>query len=216
MNEPVSLAVVAFSSFIIALSGAMMPGPMLAVTIREAAKRGFWAGPLVTVGHALLELALVLALIAGLGTIMQERLFLATVGLVGGASLIWMAVLMLRELPNLTISFDVDEDGGTHPVISGIVTTATNPYFVIWWATAGISALTFGGTKGWAAPTAFFTGHIAGDFAWYSLISALVHFGRKLLTDKRYRVLVGSMAVMLLLFGLLFMANGGYRLTSTS
>ena len=34
------------SSFVIALSGALMPGPLLTATISESSRRGFIAGPL--------------------------------------------------------------------------------------------------------------------------------------------------------------------------
>lgn len=43
-----------------------MPGPLLAITISEAARRGFWAGPQLVLGHGILELALIAALAAGL------------------------------------------------------------------------------------------------------------------------------------------------------
>jgi threonine/homoserine/homoserine lactone efflux protein len=49
------LAGVPVTSFIVALSGALMPGPLLTLTVGEAARRGFWAGPLIIVGHALLD-----------------------------------------------------------------------------------------------------------------------------------------------------------------
>ena len=45
-----------FSSMGIGLSGALMPGPMLSVTVAESYKKGFWAGPLLVVGHAIPEL----------------------------------------------------------------------------------------------------------------------------------------------------------------
>ena len=54
------------SSFVIALSGALMPGPVLTVTVSESARRGAKAGPLMIFGHGILELALVLALLGGL------------------------------------------------------------------------------------------------------------------------------------------------------
>ena len=52
------LAGVPITSFIVALSGALMPGPLLTLTVGEAARRVL-GGPLIIVGHALLELALV-------------------------------------------------------------------------------------------------------------------------------------------------------------
>ena len=57
-----SIFTIFFTSFVIALSGALMPGPLLTVTISESARRGFVAGPLLIAGHGLLELALVVAL----------------------------------------------------------------------------------------------------------------------------------------------------------
>ena len=82
--NPLVLAGLASTSFIVALSGALMPGPLLTVTVGEAARRGFWAGPLIIVGHALLELALVLLLLVGLGAWLNRPLILGTRGRPGG------------------------------------------------------------------------------------------------------------------------------------
>ena len=190
----------------------MMPGPMLAVTIRESARRGFIAGPLLVAGHAFLELALVTGLYLGLAALFEERIFLGLIGVVGGAALLWMAWGMLRELSSLTLDFTPSGAKSANPFVSGIVTSVTNPYFTLWWATAGLSALTLTSKGGFAAPGVFYAGHITGDLVWYSLVSGLVHFGRRFLTDKRYRYLVGLMAALLLVFALLFTANGVIQL----
>ncbi|MCP8321996.1 MAG: LysE family transporter, partial [archaeon] len=60
------LSILFFSSLIIGYSGALMPGPVLIVTINEATKRGFKSGFYVPIGHALLELILVVLLTLGL------------------------------------------------------------------------------------------------------------------------------------------------------
>ncbi|PLX41272.1 MAG: lysine transporter LysE [Deltaproteobacteria bacterium] len=207
--QPVdSLPLVWFSSFILAFSGAMMPGPMLAVTIRESARRGFIAGPLVVAGHAFLELALVTGLYLGLAALFEERIFLGFIGVIGGAALLKMAWGMFHELPSLTLDFSAKVGKGANPFVSGIVTSVTNPYFTLWWATAGLSAITLTSRGGIAAPGVFYAGHITGDLVWYSVISGLVHFGRKFLTDRRYRILVGLMATLLVIFSLLFIVNG--------
>ena len=54
------------TSFILALSGALMPGPLLTVTVSESSRRGAHVGPMMIFGHSLLELALVIALLSGL------------------------------------------------------------------------------------------------------------------------------------------------------
>ena len=56
------------SALVIGLSGAIMPGPLLTASIGYTIERGFVAGgPLLVLGHALLELALVALVLAGLG-----------------------------------------------------------------------------------------------------------------------------------------------------
>jgi threonine/homoserine/homoserine lactone efflux protein len=60
------------TSFMIAFSGALMPGPFLTATISESSKRGFYAGPLMILGHGILELALVVALIMGLAPLLTS------------------------------------------------------------------------------------------------------------------------------------------------
>ncbi|MBW1797032.1 MAG: lysine transporter LysE, partial [Deltaproteobacteria bacterium] len=53
------LAAIFGGSFTLALSGVLMPGPLLTVTVAESARIGFRAGPLLITGHAVLELLLV-------------------------------------------------------------------------------------------------------------------------------------------------------------
>mgnify|MGYP000862952647 CR=1 FL=1 len=73
------------TAFLVGLSGAMMPGPLLTVTIAESARRGFKAGPLIVLGHAILELALIIALLAGLSFYLKKPLVTTVISIVGGA-----------------------------------------------------------------------------------------------------------------------------------
>jgi threonine/homoserine/homoserine lactone efflux protein len=199
-----SLGAIFFGSFLIGFSGAAAPGPMLTVTIREAATRGFWAGPLVVLGHSILELLLLAAILLGLGTVLTKPLFFSVTGLVGGAILIWMGGSMLRGLPELSLKLSTDDKKSMHPTVGGIVTSLSNPYFPLWWATAGLALIANAAVKGLAGQGAFYVGHILADLVWYSIVSALIHFGRGLLTDTRYRVMMGVLATMLVGFGLYF------------
>lgn len=206
-----SLPALFFSSFLIGFSGAAMPGPMLGVTMREAARRGFVAGPLVVLGHGILEFLLIVAIFFGLGKVLTEPLFFSLTGLVGGSILIWMAVGMFRSLPTLTLAAQTT-GAEMHPTMGGILTSVSNPYFLLWWATVGLKLSSNAASQGVAGQATFFTGHILADLTWYSLVAALVHFGRALLTDRRYRVLVCALALMLLGFGANFAWDGFVKL----
>ena len=200
------------SSFVIALSGALMPGPVLTVTVSESARRGAKAGPLMIFGHGILELALVLALLGGLAPFFSRDEVFVVVSLVGGAILLWMACMMFKELPELKLKFDHDDQRPRSLVLSGILLSLANPYWLIWWATIGIGYIMYSVKFGIPGIVAFFTGHILADLAWYSLISFGVAKGRNFFTDRFYRRLTGACASFLFVFSCYFFYSGLERI----
>lgn len=78
-----SLTAIFLSSFLLALSGAMMPGPLLTATIGESASRGPSTGPLLILGHGILEVALLLLLFLGLSPFFQSRWVFIAIALAG-------------------------------------------------------------------------------------------------------------------------------------
>lgn len=191
-----------------------MPGPMLTVVIRESAKRGVVAGPLVVLGHTLLELATLAAIFAGLGSLLMRPVFFGTIGVVGGGILIYMGGSMLRTLPRLRLDLGggKSEDAGMHPVAGGVVTSLSNPYFLLWWATAGLTLLSRASERGAAGQATFFIGHVLSDFTWYTLVALMMHYGRAFLTDFRYRWMIGILAALLVCFGGWFAYDGAVKL----
>ena len=178
------------SSFVIALSGALMPGPLLTATISESSRHGFIAGPLMIAGHAILELALVIALLLGLAPFFQQPVVFVATALIGSVILFWMAFGMFRSLPSLRLSWEGDQTRRNHPMISGILMSVANPYWIIWWATIGLGYILYSWRFGFWGIAFFFVGHILADLVWYSLIAAAVAGGRHFLTDRLYRSLI--------------------------
>jgi len=196
------------------LSGAAMPGPVLAAAIWFAAGRGFWSGPAIVAGHFLLEVTVVVALAAGLARYLTrpDALLVRVIGVVGGVMLLAMAADMLRGLPTLSLAAVQGQRSAYGPVTAGCLLSAANPYFWLWWATIGLGL--FGralAEEGRAGLAAFYSGHILADLAWYSLVSGLVSGGRALLSDGVYRGLIGACALLLLVFGTRFVLLGGRR-----
>lgn len=202
------VAGVPVTSFLVALSGALMPGPLLTITVGEATRRGFWAGPLIILGHGLLELALVLLLLTGLGTILNRPLVLGTVGLVGGGILVWMGLGLLRASRTSQLKFEAASTKGLHPVWAGIVMSLANPYWLLWWLTIGLGYVIFAARYGFLGVFLFFTGHILADLAWYTLVSAAVAYGRNFFTDGLYRGFLAGCGCFLFLFSLYFGFQG--------
>jgi len=209
-----TLFTIFFSSFLIALSGAMMPGPLLTAAIGEASRRGFIVGPLLVAGHGILELILVAALLLGLAPYLQRQEVFVAVALAGAAILFWMAFGMFRSLPSLSLSLEADATARGNLIFTGILLSALNPYWVIWWATIGLAYILHSRQFGLAGISFFFAGHILADFVWYSAVTGAVGGGRRFLSDRLYRGIIGGCATLLVLFAGYFFHAGLQRLLS--
>ncbi len=202
------------TSFIVALSGAIMPGPLLTVTISESPRRGMMTGPLLIAGHAILELALVLALLMGLAPLLSMEPVFIFIALAGSAVLLWMAVGMLQSLPTMTLVTEAKDASGKNLIMSGALMSIANPYWSIWWATIGLGYILHSMDAGTMGVIAFFSGHILGDLFWYAAVSAAIWKGRRLLSDRGYRLLIGTCAVFLIVFSCLFAWSGLQKLVA--
>ncbi len=203
-----ALATIFCTSFVLALSGALMPGPLLTVTVSESSRRGGSVGPLMIFGHGLLELTLVIALISGLAPLLVRDDVFVLISLTGGAVLLWMGISMLRSLPKLTLACDSNRDKSRNLVLMGIFLSAVNPYWLIWWASIGLGYIMHSLKFGIPGVMAFFLGHILADLAWYALISYGIAKGQHLLSNVTYRKLIGSCAMFLIIFSCWFFYSG--------
>jgi threonine/homoserine/homoserine lactone efflux protein len=196
------------SSFVIALSGALMPGPLLTMTVSESSRRGAMAGPLMILGHGILEMALVTALLLGMAPFLKRDDVFIYIALLGGIILFWMAISIFRSLPTLCLKLDIQSGKSKNLVIAGILFSLANPYWTIWWASIGLGYIMSSYKFGVLGIAAFFAGHILADLSWYALISFSVARGRRFFTDTIYRWLIGFCASFLIVFACYFFYSG--------
>ncbi|MBI5102456.1 MAG: LysE family transporter [Nitrospirae bacterium] len=198
-----NIMLIAVSSFMIALSGALVPGPLFTVTVSESARRGFVAGPLIILGHGILELSLVLLIVSGINQLAITDGIKAMISITGGIILIVMGGMMLKDVRKARLEFGPGDalTPGLHPVLTGVLGSISNPYWIIWWLTIGLGYLLSAVKFGPLGVVAFFAGHISADLAWYSLIALAVSRGRKLLGDAGYRNMLYACGIFLILFG---------------
>ncbi len=208
-----SVTALFITAFMVGLSGAMMPGPLLTAAIAESAQRGFWAGPLIVLGHAILELVLILALLAGLSVFITKSSVGLVISLVGGAFLLYLGFTMVRD--TLAGRVAIETTAGSenpaqlmHPVTAGIFISLSNPFWIIWWATIGLSYLTLAMKNGPLGIAAFYSGHISADLMWYSMISGLVAGGKRFINQKVYTIILLICGLFLIGLGVYFIYSG--------
>lgn len=187
-----------------------MPGPLLTATLVSSAERGFWAGPQIVLGHALLEITLITALLAGASAVLVQPAVTAVISLAGGIFLVYLGGSMIRDviLGRLQVVHAKGAETSAahvtmHPVLTGLLISVSNPFWSIWWATIGLGYLTLSLKSGIPGVAAFFSGHILADLSWYALVAAAVSKGGALLSPQLYKGIL--MACGLFLIGL-----GGY------
>lgn len=197
------------TSFLVGLSGALVPGPMLTVTISESVKKGFKAGPLVVSGHIITEIALMIVILGGLGWVIGSKTATFVIGTVGGLVLIFMGYNISRSENTMSdISTDNSISQRYGSVFSGVITSVSNPYFFIWWATVGF-AFMFKGLElaGVLGLLGFLLGHWSADLGWYSVVSFFTSKGSKIMNDRSYNLTMKICGVFLIILGAYFILS---------
>ncbi len=198
----------------VGLSGALMPGPLLTVTINESYRQGFSAAPKLVAGHAVLEGGMVILLGLGLEQIITNNIFFGVVAILGGMYLFGMGWDMVAAIRDGRLTLDLESHEGKRigPFAAGLTISLANPYWSLWWATFGLSYLGRSLQHGVPGAVFFYAGHISADIIWYFLVAILVVSGRRFLSDRLYHVIIVASAALLLLLGPKFIADGIVRL----
>lgn len=199
------------TAFIIGFSGAMVPGPMLGIALDGSIKKGPKAGPLIAFGHASLEFILVIVLASGLKGFFTNQIIEGVIGFLGGGYLLWMGFDMVKSSILRKVSLEnqnVNDIGSKSLILAGAIVSATNPYFLMWWASAGVELILKSLTIGVVGLIFFYLGHILSDFTWYSLISLTVSKGKKFINNNVYRLVILFLGVFLSSFSVYFIYSG--------
>ena len=208
-----SFIVVFIFSFGIGFGAVVSPGPVSTAIVSQSPSRGWLVGPLISTGHAVLELAAVLLIVFGLSTTLAHPAIQTGVALLGGVLLLWMGGGMLVgalrgkiRLPG--IGKDARLLNRWQIVGLGALTTISNPFWYAWWMTVAAGYLVFYNTVGAWAVAAFYLGHISADLGWNTLLSTVVGGGRRWITDRLYRGLIVLCGGFLVYIGVTFLLKG--------
>ncbi len=197
-----------WTSFLIGFSGALVPGPVLTVTIKEAGRRGARAGPLVTLGHGIAEIGITVALILGVSAFLTDPRVKTVVAIVGGLFLIAMGINMLYRVRSLgeVIAEETGKEISSDrtPILLGMSATLSNPYWFGWWGSIGATMLVASSSLGHMGIVAFVTGHVLSDFVWYTIVSCLVSLGLSYSRGLWYKITFGVCGGFLVVVGILF------------
>ena len=183
----------------LSMSGVLSPGPVTAATMSAGSRRAD-AGAWIAVGHGVIEFPLMGLILLGAGAWLASRPFQIAVGWAGGAVLVGMAVMMFLSLPKPPADQKpvarVDR-----PLLTGVILTAGNPYFLLWWATVGLALATQAAKLGVLAFVLFAVVHWACDLIWLSVLSVASFKGIGLMGARAQRAVTIVCAAAMVVFG---------------
>ncbi|MBC7086319.1 MAG: LysE family transporter [Methanomethylovorans sp.] len=204
MFELIEMLIIGFA---VGLSGALVPGPMLFATIDSSMKRGWTSGPKIVLGHALLEIMICILIVLGMLSLIEDR-EIYIISLIGGSVLVLFGILTIRDARTGVIDTrDKTNHIYTNPVVAGLITSASNPYFWIWWFAAGSALVIRGLEISPLAAVLFILGHWMADLSWFSIVSASFSKGKELMSSRTYEVVILSCGIFLIFFGSWFAAG---------
>jgi threonine/homoserine/homoserine lactone efflux protein len=208
----------------ISVSGVLSPGPLFFANLIYGSKEGFYSGVKIASGHTIVELLLVILLAAGIFGFSSFKLTsesIRIIGLVGGTAIIIFSISQITNIIKRRRSTDVANDKNKssysyfskisnkgrrleRPFIIGLTFTALNPFFIIWWLTAGLKLISdsvylFGIVEGILI---LFSFHIWMDYAWLSVTAYLMSKGRLIIQERLYQYFLLSISFVLASYGL--------------
>ena len=190
---------------VISASGVMAPGPLFAANITHGLKDGAKSGIKMAIGHTIVELPLVILLGIGVFSLELFPEFRTVISILGAITLFIFAAMQIKTIFRNKESTTNLKQG---PLVSGILLSALNPFFIIWWLTIGFKLIS-DAMLIWAFSgiLVLFVLHIWMDFAWLGAISYLVSKSAKILSNKNYKIIMICLSVMLVYFGITFLED---------
>ncbi|MFC2034932.1 LysE family transporter [Chloroflexota bacterium] len=194
------------SVIVISFSGVMMPGPMFAVTVAKS-YRSPLAGTQISLGHAVIEVPLILLIYFGFARFFENSLVQFGLSVLGGGMILWLGISMFRARAEV---IQKGKNLSYNTFTAGILTSGFNPFFLLWWLTIGsmlimkLKLLDFGP----GGIIAFIGVHWLIDLVWLSFISILIYKTQSLWGKKFQEGLFITCSLLLIGFGGWFLVSG--------
>jgi threonine/homoserine/homoserine lactone efflux protein len=190
---------------VISASGVMAPGPLFAANIAHGLRDGAKSGIKMAIGHTIVELPLVILLGIGVFSLELFPEFRTVISILGAITLFIFAAMQIKTIFRNKESTTNLKQG---PLVSGILLSALNPFFIIWWLTIGFKLIS-DAMLIWAFSgiLVLFVLHIWMDFAWLGAISYLASKSAKILSNKNYKIIMIGLSIILVYFGITFLED---------
>ena len=189
---------------IISASGVMSPGPLFTANITYGLREGAKSGIKIAIGHSIVELPLVIILGVGVFSLESFPEFRTIIAIFGAFTLFGFAAMQIKTTLERKKEKETKPKQG--PIVTGILFSALNPFFIVWWITIGFKLIS-DAMMIWAFAGILivFVLHIWMDFAWLGITAFLASKSRKIISNRNYKVMMLGLSLTLIYFGITFL-----------
>jgi len=193
----------ALTVVIISVSGVMSPGPLFTANIMHGLKEGMQSGLKIAAGHTVIELPLIILLAVGIISLETIPEFKTTIVLLGAIGLFGFAGLQIKNVLTKKMQTGMQVKHGAF--LTGILFSALNPFFIIWWFTIGFKLIS-DSIEIWSywGIGILFGVHIWMDFVWLGFVAFSASKAGNILSNQNYRILMIALSGVLIYFGISF------------
>ncbi len=202
--------IIEFAIMVIAISasGVMAPGPLFAANISYGLREGTRSGIKMAIGHTVVEFPLVILLGVGIFSLDRTPEFRFIISILGAITLFIFATIQIKKVLQNNENTTTTTKLKQNPLIAGIVLSALNPFFIIWWLTVGFKLIS-DAMLIWAFSgilVVFFL-HIWMDFVWLGGTSFIALKSSRILSNKNYKIIMIGLSLLLVYFGITFLVD---------
>ena len=191
---------------IISASGVMSPGPLFAANITYGLREGVKSGIKIAIGHSIVELPLVILLGIGVFSLEIFPEFRTIISIFGAITLFVFAGIQIKTILKKNKNISIKPKQG--PIVTGILLSALNPFFIVWWLTIGFKLISDAMLIwAFAGILIVFVFHIWMDFAWLGITAFLASKSRKIISNRNYKIMILVLSLTLIYFGITFLMD---------
>lgn len=199
------------SVMVISLSGVLLPGPLFAATIEKAAKHKT-AGALIAFGHGIVEFPLMFLIFFVLSEFVIPDSVQITVGLLGGLLMMYLGIQTFRNRNKTNEKYTSSKQDS---LFAGVITTAANPGFILWWLTIGTALILNAKLFGLLGFSVFAGVHWLCDFVWYTVVAFVIFKSHRFWTNRVRQGIAFFCVAVFAGFGAWFFSSALWQLIST-
>jgi len=189
---------------VISVSGVMSPGPLFAANVMYGLREGKISGIKMAIGHTIVEFPLILLLGVGFFSIESIPEIRTVITILGAAGLFGFAILQIRAVTKE--KFSIETKSGQGPFVAGILLSALNPFFIIWWLTIGLVLISESIQNfGIIGIVILFLFHIWMDYAWLFTIAVFSSKAKNYLSKRNFKIIIVGLSIVLIYFGIDFL-----------